>query len=253
MKSSAKSILVEMIQDFYPFVKKEMGFNKPVRIFLSKDIRNSSNPLGKTAYYDPHNMEIKLFYVNRHPKDVLRSLAHELMHHKQNCDGKIDMSIGEGDVKENENLAKLEAQANEAGIFVRLWEEQCKKKWKPISAYLDREEFARAEGELMGERKKKTKKKGKLKNYKYNPWAVCTASVGREDADKYQRCVQAVKKQSNKKTVKKESKLTESKDNVDNDSTSLEEGNVKDHYIKRAADVFDKLINTWNLTKKDKN
>lgn len=33
-------------------------------------------------------------------------------------------------------------------------------------------------------------KKGK----KANPWAICTASVGREDKDKYERCVMDVKK-----------------------------------------------------------
>jgi hypothetical protein len=30
---------------------------------------------------------------------------------------------------------------------------------------------------------------------KDNPWAICTASVGREDAEKYERCVRDVKKQ----------------------------------------------------------
>lgn len=35
------------------------------------------------------------------------------------------------------------------------------------------------------------KKKGK----KVNPWAVCTKSVGREDNDKYERCVLDVKKE----------------------------------------------------------
>ncbi len=30
---------------------------------------------------------------------------------------------------------------------------------------------------------------------KGNPWAICTASVGRDDEEKYERCVKAVKKQ----------------------------------------------------------
>jgi len=38
----------------------------------------------------------------------------------------------------------------------------------------------------MSEGKKKSKKK-------YNPWAICTASVGRKDMDKYERCVMDVK------------------------------------------------------------
>jgi hypothetical protein len=36
------------------------------------------------------------------------------------------------------------------------------------------------------------KKKGAKK--KYNPWAICTASVGRKDKKKYERCVMDVKK-----------------------------------------------------------
>lgn len=37
--------------------------------------------------------------------------------------------------------------------------------------------------------------KKKKKEYKYNPWAVCTASVGRGDKQKYEKCVKDVKKQ----------------------------------------------------------
>ena len=29
-----------------------------------------------------------------------------------------------------------------------------------------------------------------------NPWAICTASVGREDKEKYEKCVKSVKKQN---------------------------------------------------------
>ena len=35
---------------------------------------------------------------------------------------------------------------------------------------------------------------GKKKKSKYNPWAICTSSVGREDKEKYERCVMDVKK-----------------------------------------------------------
>ena len=38
-------------------------------------------------------------------------------------------------------------------------------------------------------------KKGK----KVKPWAVCTASVGRGDKDKYERCVMDVKKKQGMK------------------------------------------------------
>lgn len=39
------------------------------------------------------------------------------------------------------------------------------------------------------------KKHKKKKHWRYNPWAVCTESTGREDKDKYERCVHHLKKQ----------------------------------------------------------
>ena len=42
--------------------------------------------------------------------------------------------------------------------------------------------------------------KGKARN----PWAVCTATVGREDKDKYERCVQHVKKSMGKSEAEEE-------------------------------------------------
>jgi len=35
----------------------------------------------------------------------------------------------------------------------------------------------------------------KKKKWNPNPWAVCTKSVGREDKEKYEKCVMDVKKQ----------------------------------------------------------
>ena len=39
-----------------------------------------------------------------------------------------------------------------------------------------------------------SEEKHKKKKSKYNPWAICTSSVGREDKKKYERCVMDVKK-----------------------------------------------------------
>jgi len=247
-----KQQLIELLKDFYPFAQKKMGFNKPVRVFLHKDIQNSENPLGKTAFYDQDKMEIGLYYHDRHPKDVLRSFAHELMHHKQNCDGVLEFDVNEGPSHMNRKLKDLEEEANKAGYFVRMYEEQIQmkqniqessqKKKKKGRGYMDYN-LAKAEGEIL-ERKKK-KKKAKLKK-KVNPWAVCTTSVGREDADKYERCVKDVKKQNNiKKESLKESKVTKNPD-VDRDLGDLQEKNtIKDHYSKRAERLFDRLMEKY--------
>ena len=42
----------------------------------------------------------------------------------------------------------------------------------------------------------------KKKKYKYNPWAVCTSSVGREDKEKYEKCVKDVKDQQDEGLTK---------------------------------------------------
>lgn len=241
-----KKILVELLKDFYPFVKKELGFHKPVRVFLTRDIQNAQDPMGKTASYDPENMVVKLFYVDRHPKDVLRSFAHELMHHKQNCDGRLTSEMGEGTVEENEGLATLEEEANMAGFLVRRWEDRRKMQ---KDAYLTYGQ-AKEEGEYMQEAKKKGKKKAKLKK-KPNPWAICTAQVGREDKDKYEKCVLSVKDQYDiKKENLQESKMSKNPD-LEKDLGDLQEKDtVKDHYSRRAERVFDKLSERWGINKK---
>ena len=250
-----KQTISELLRDFYPFAQKKLGFNKPVRVFLHKDIQNSEDPLGKTAFYDPHNMKIGLYYVNRHPKDVLRSFAHELMHHKQHCDGRLTAKVGEGPASTNEQLKVLELEAQEAGFLVREYEEQlnkdlqmeakCRKKKKVYIGYMDAD-LAKAEGELLEKKKGKSKKKkGKIKKNP-NPWAICTAQVGRYDQEKYEKCVKGVKKQHDiKKEQLKESKLTKNPD-VDRDLGDLEEKNtVKDHYSKRAERLFDRLMEKY--------
>lgn len=250
-----KQQLIELLKDFYPFAQKKLGFNKPVRVSLHKDIQNSQDPLGKTAFYDHDGMHIGLYYVDRHPKDVLRSFAHELMHHKQNCDGRLNYDAGEGNASTNEELKILELEAQEAGFLVREYEEQlemnknleesCKKKKRKGRGYMDYN-LAKAEGEILEKKKAKSKKKkGKMKK-KANPWAICTAQVGREDTEKYEKCVKGVKKQHNiKKESLKESKLTKNPD-LERDLSDLEEKNtVKDHYSKRAERLFDRLMEKY--------
>ena len=110
----------EMIQGFYPYAKRRLGFNKPVRVFLKNDIPNAEDPLGKTAYYDPSNMEIVLYTTDRHPKDVVRSFSHELVHHNQNCNGKFDQTgeMGEGYAQSDPLLREMEKEAYLEGNII---------------------------------------------------------------------------------------------------------------------------------------
>ena len=71
----------DLVQKFYPYAKSELGFEHPVRVIMRKDAENAQNPLGKTAYYDPDQKLIVLYVTDRHPKDILRSFSHELVHY----------------------------------------------------------------------------------------------------------------------------------------------------------------------------
>ena len=85
-----KQNIKDLIQKFYPHAKEKLGFEHPVRVIMRQDAENAQQSLGKTAYYDPAEKLIVLYVTNRHPKDVLRSFSHELVHHAQNCRGELD-------------------------------------------------------------------------------------------------------------------------------------------------------------------
>jgi len=122
-------ILKPLIKQFMPFAQKEMGFDRPPKLFLRQDSQNADDPLGKTGFYDPKNESITIFTSGRHPKDVMRSLAHELMHHAQKCNGDFDNveNMGEqGYAQSNSHLRTMEIQAYQASIVFRDWEDSIK-------------------------------------------------------------------------------------------------------------------------------
>ena len=121
-----KDILQPLVKEFMPFAQERMGFKKPPRIFLRNDPENAQNPLGKTAYYDPQERSVTLYINGRHPKDIMRSLSHELVHHTQNCNGEFDNmpEMGEGYAQKDPHLREMERKAYEIGnLCLRDWED----------------------------------------------------------------------------------------------------------------------------------
>lgn len=78
----------------------------------------------KTGYYEPESKTITIFCADRHPKDILRTFAHEMIHHSQNLDG-VDLNFSsDDDVKDNERLEEIEAEAYLKGnVYFRKWTE----------------------------------------------------------------------------------------------------------------------------------
>ena len=116
----------ELSKEFLPYAQEKLGFNKPVSVNLLSDPQNAKDPLGKTAYYEPEKMKITLFVDKRHVKDILRSMAHELVHHTQNCRGEFEggLQAGEGYAQEDGKLRKMEEEAYLKGqMLLRDWED----------------------------------------------------------------------------------------------------------------------------------
>lgn len=119
--------LKKYLKEFYNYAKKELQLDVVPRLFLKNDEENSSNFLGKTGYYDAGNQEIHIFITGRHAKDIVRSFAHELVHHDQNIRGmnaNIDMSVTSDPAyaQKDPALRNMERDAFERGnMLFRDW------------------------------------------------------------------------------------------------------------------------------------
>jgi hypothetical protein len=84
--------------------------------FIKDDIENARDFFGKTAYYNPNQHVIVLYTMDRHPKDIMRSFAHEMIHHMQNCENRLG-NISTTDINEDDYLYELEKEANTLGTM----------------------------------------------------------------------------------------------------------------------------------------
>ena len=123
------SSLEPHVQGMYDFFDQKIGFKKPPTMHFDSDPNNQSNVLGKTAYYDPSSLEIHVFTDGRHPKDMLRSIAHELIHHQQNLEDRLNVGgyMGQGYYLQNEAMKELEQEAMlEGNALMREYEDTTK-------------------------------------------------------------------------------------------------------------------------------
>ena len=102
---------MDALEDFLPFVMKMLKLDNLPKISIHKTIETGNQP--SFGGYDPESNSIQLALKDRHPADILRTLAHELVHYKQNItQGLHDQSGLTGSPEENEANTK-------AGIIMR--------------------------------------------------------------------------------------------------------------------------------------
>lgn len=106
----------------------------PRVVFKHGDNQIGDPMLHNTGYYEPVQKVITIHTHGRHPKDVMKTIAHELIHHNQNLRGDLSqermMEAGNGKyTQNNEYLREIEREAYlESAMWIRDWTDN--KKYK---------------------------------------------------------------------------------------------------------------------------
>ena len=106
-----KKLNESVIDDFIEFGRKELSLGDDFRVNLT----SNGDDIETLASYDMIDGEINVLTKGRAIPDIIRSIAHEMVHHKQNSRGDL-----RGNPEEGEDGSPWEDEANsKAGVLVR--------------------------------------------------------------------------------------------------------------------------------------
>ncbi len=115
--------------ELYKDAKNKFNIQQAPNLILRQDKKNAELVFGRTAHYNPEEKTIVIFITNRHPKDILRSFCHELIHHVQNERGdlKISGDLSPTYAQDNDHMRNMEKEAYlEGNLLLRDHEDQFK-------------------------------------------------------------------------------------------------------------------------------
>ena len=99
--------------EFIKYAIKDLGIQKPPSGLTVSYDTNKARKQSTFGTFNPDSDKIWLYVGNRNMADILRTLAHELVHRKQAEDGRLDIASGE-------TGSDIENEANaQAGILLR--------------------------------------------------------------------------------------------------------------------------------------
>ena len=120
--------------DYRKYIKSFINFlrNQHLKIDPLPEIEFKNNRQEglfiKTGYYSPDEMKVVVYTDGRHPKDVMRTVAHEMVHHMQNLQDPEKDWGSNGDLEQDKRLRGIEGEAFLLGnIIFREWTEYAKK------------------------------------------------------------------------------------------------------------------------------
>ena len=122
--------LKEALAEIYKAAQEKFQIESIPKLILREDEENAKGIFGKTAYYEPVSQTVVLYTTNRHPKDICRSFAHELVHHHQNERGDLDGGNNSPTYAQDDpHMRKMEMEAYLKGnMLFRDWEDKIKNK-----------------------------------------------------------------------------------------------------------------------------
>jgi Zn-dependent peptidase ImmA (M78 family) len=111
MTPTEKQQFLKNMKTFLALAKNELNLEKLPKIYwITGDYSTKNSSFGG---FLPRDQSIRVVISDRHPNDVMRTLAHELTHYRQWLDGELKPNSGEtGSPQENEANAK-------AGVIMR--------------------------------------------------------------------------------------------------------------------------------------
>jgi len=234
------SSLEPHVQGMYNHFDQKIGFKKPPTIHFDSDPSNHHRVLGKTAYYDPQSLEIHVFTDGRHPKDMLRSIAHELIHHQQNEEDRLNVGgyMGEGYYLKNEAMRELEQEAMLQGnALMREYEDTLKLE--------EKNEMSLKEWRNNELNKNLLKKFGILSEEKKPDFLDLD-----KDGDKEEPMVDAAEEaeKMNEEVIEEEEKEEESEEESEEKDLSKVPPQLRKHVAKNMKESLVKILRAKNIT-----
>ena len=98
--------------NFIRFASDSLNIEELPKVFFIND-NKWSRQMRSFGQYTPETAEILVYIKNRNMADILRTLCHEMVHHKQNEEGRLKIDSGK-------TGSDIENEANaQAGILLR--------------------------------------------------------------------------------------------------------------------------------------